>query len=279
MAELADTTRAPEDTCGPSEGHASLEDFIGDWCDSMGHEVRVSWAPHRNRGGELAVQLRKPGSNRDPIRLNIKSLGHGRFQCGHFEQDQDRSHTGKIVWADQRNKGKVSEWERRCARSRSRSHGRSRGGTVRVDQQHLQSNLHLAYFGGHPRYLSPPRPAPPTTWQGARPAEPIMPGPPPVSVLRDVCTPGAWAPPPPQEVKSAMSDGTLFFKASSPLPDTPSAAATEEPSVSEKQAKADQLDSAVEKYEQMLIQKASPDPFWGASAQACRQGVAPSGGA
>lgn len=146
-----------------------LEDFVGEWRDSLGHEVRVRWAHQGNLAGELDVQLIRFRSN-NRIRLNVKALGQGQFQCGHFKLKLDESSVEKIVWGDERIKGKVSVWERQRQQGRSRSRSRSPNqrrrncGCVFMGKVALRCIEHLP--------LLPPR-----------------------SVLHDISTPGAWAPP------------------------------------------------------------------------------------
>jgi len=148
-----------------------LENFIGEWRDSMGHQVRVRWAQQGNAAGELDVVLLRPfSSSRNQIRLNIKALDQGKFQCGHFELELGKSSAEKIVWGDMRKKGKVSVWEREEPGARSRSRSRSPSqrrrncGCVFIGKVALRCIDHL-----------PPLP--------------------PRSVLHDISTPGAWAPP------------------------------------------------------------------------------------
>jgi len=85
-----------------------LEDFLGEWRDSMGNKVDVEWARNTSRG-QLEVLLSKKG--RDIIRLNVKQLGPGRFACGHYQLEVEKSSPFKIVWED-RTKNKLSIWER-----------------------------------------------------------------------------------------------------------------------------------------------------------------------
>jgi len=149
-----------------------LEDFIGQWRDTLGHEVHVKWAQQGNRAGELDVELMKPRSNNRGIRLNVQALGQGRFQCGHFELKLEESSADKIVWGDmRRTNGRVSVWDQKKtdsgrARSRSRSSNRRQPkcGCVLWGKVMMRCNAHLP--------LLPPR-----------------------SVLHDISTPGAWAPP------------------------------------------------------------------------------------
>ncbi|CAE8585800.1 unnamed protein product [Polarella glacialis] len=120
----APSARPPEDGAGSAresarDGSGSapltqlrIEDFLGNWRDSMGNDVRVDWS----RGGatsrgQLDVELSKPRGGRDPIRLNVKLSG-GRFSCGHYDLQVEQSHLRRIVWFDCRNKGKNSTWER-----------------------------------------------------------------------------------------------------------------------------------------------------------------------
>lgn len=166
MASIDNSSQA-----SASNSALRLQDFLGEWRDSMGHQVRVAWARPGNRAGELDVQLLRPRSDsRDPIRLNVKALGQGQFQCGHFELKLDDSSADKIVWSNKRANGKLSVWERGApsgrARSRSRSpmQRRQRCGCVLTAKIALRCVDHLP--------LLPPR-----------------------SVLQDIQTPGAWAPP------------------------------------------------------------------------------------
>lgn len=89
-----------------------METFLGAWRDSMGNKVQVEWARPGSRGGQLDVRLSKPRSDRDPIRLNIKHLGSGRFSCGHYDLNIEESDAQYIVWEDYKKKGKRSVWER-----------------------------------------------------------------------------------------------------------------------------------------------------------------------
>lgn len=148
-----------------SNDAVQLESFLGEWRDSLGHRVHVAWAPK----GELDVQLLKPHSTRvdcRPISLKLKALGQGQFQCGHFELKLDKSSAEKIVWADVNVKGKQSIWERDVHRGRSRSRSQPRRvcGCASTRKVVLRCVEHLP--------LLPPR-----------------------SVLHDISTPGAWAPP------------------------------------------------------------------------------------
>merc|ERR1711971_847653 len=78
-----------------------------------GNNVFVQRARAGNRGGQLDVELSKPrGGGGHPIKLNVKSLGPGRFSCGHYDIDLERSNLNRIVWVDHRNLGKSSIWIR-----------------------------------------------------------------------------------------------------------------------------------------------------------------------
>lgn len=191
---------SPIDNSLASEGVAMrLDDFVGQWRDTLGHTVHVRWARLGNRAGELDVELVKPRCNNRSIRLNVKALGQGRFQCGHFELKLDESSPEKIVWADMRIKGKVSVWDQKKteshrARSRSRSSGRCQPkcGCVLMGKVMLRCNEH----------------------------QPMMP---PRSVLHDISTPGAWAPPAiPVEapVKPCQAPPSLWIGASQSSPPT-----------------------------------------------------------
>lgn len=146
-----------------------LEDFLGEWRDSLGHQVRVKWSQQGSLAGELDVQLLRPRSN-TRVRLNVKALGQGQFQCGHFELKLDTSSVEKMVWGDKRIKGKVSIWEREGSNGRTRSRSRSpiqrhqNCGCVFTRKVSLRCVDH----------------------------QPLMA---PRSVLHDISTPGAWAPP------------------------------------------------------------------------------------
>jgi len=87
-----------------------LNAFIGEWRDSMGNKVSVSWARPGNRGGQLNVELIKPSGGR--TRLNVKQGDDGRVSCGHYTLDDQQSQPNRIVWADYRNSRRVSVWER-----------------------------------------------------------------------------------------------------------------------------------------------------------------------
>ncbi|CAE7264154.1 unnamed protein product [Symbiodinium necroappetens] len=73
-----------------------LEDFLGDWHDTMGNKVSVEWARNTSRG-QLDVALSK--------------RGNGRFSCGHYQLEDKTSSPYKIVWVDNRHKGKQSIWD------------------------------------------------------------------------------------------------------------------------------------------------------------------------
>lgn len=87
-----------------------LEDFLGEWHDTMGHKVTVEWACTNTSRGQLEVELSKKG--KEPIRLNVKQLGPGRFSCGHYQLEVEQSSQYKIVWEDCKQKSKQSVWER-----------------------------------------------------------------------------------------------------------------------------------------------------------------------
>eukprot|EP00931_Biecheleriopsis_adriatica_P061574 TRINITY_DN37028_c0_g1_i1.p1 TRINITY_DN37028_c0_g1~~TRINITY_DN37028_c0_g1_i1.p1 ORF type:complete len:619 (-),score=107.37 TRINITY_DN37028_c0_g1_i1:26-1882(-) len=105
MFHMPDRGRPPADVL-------HLEDFLGDWHDTMGNLVSVDWSRSQRNRGELDVALSKPRSGRDPIRLNVKQLSAGRFACGHYELEVGKSNPHKIVWVDCRNQSKTSVWER-----------------------------------------------------------------------------------------------------------------------------------------------------------------------
>jgi hypothetical protein len=92
----------------------TLETFLGNWRDSMGNDVMVRWAPPDSRGGPLDVSLSRPSpSGRGPeIKLGVKAQGGGRFVCGHYDLDVEKSSTMRVVWLDSRTNGKSSVWER-----------------------------------------------------------------------------------------------------------------------------------------------------------------------
>jgi len=147
-----------------------LEDFIGKWRDSIGHQVSVTWARKGQSSGELDVQLRRPHAGSRPIHLNVKALGQSQFQCGHFELKLDESSTEKIVWGNTRNSGKDSVWQRDEHSDRARSRSRSSSQRRRNCGCVMMGKVALRCVD-HPPLL-PPR-----------------------SVLHDISTPGAWAPP------------------------------------------------------------------------------------
>lgn len=179
-----------------SNNALQLQDFLGEWRDSMGHQVRVMWAWPGNRAGELDVQLLRPHSTRrDHIRLNVKALGQGQFQCGHFELKVDNSSVDKIVWGDVRVKGKVSVWEREAPGSRTRSRSRTRS-PIQHQQKCgcvLKGKVALRCIDHLP--LLPPR-----------------------SVLHDISTPGAWAPPAKaSEIAEKLSEEDQLFENAPPV--------------------------------------------------------------
>lgn len=93
-----------------------LATFLGGWVDSMGNSVQVDWARptcgNEMQGQSLDVQLVRPGSGRQPIRLKVIQLEDGSFKCGHFELDVGQSSSIKIVWGDKWNRSKLSIWKR-----------------------------------------------------------------------------------------------------------------------------------------------------------------------
>lgn len=170
QTEAADAT-LPQTEAADTEAALRLEHFLGEWRDSMGHRVRVNWAHPSNMAGELDVQLARPSSSsRHVIHLNVKALGDGKFQCGHFQLKIEQSSVDKIVWGDLRVKGKVSVWERREQKDEagSRSQSRSRSPVLRRQVRCCvwTSRCVLRCVDHRPR-----------------------------SVLEDISTPGAWAPP------------------------------------------------------------------------------------
>eukprot|EP00931_Biecheleriopsis_adriatica_P007372 TRINITY_DN108662_c0_g1_i1.p1 TRINITY_DN108662_c0_g1~~TRINITY_DN108662_c0_g1_i1.p1 ORF type:complete len:618 (+),score=150.85 TRINITY_DN108662_c0_g1_i1:78-1931(+) len=164
-----------------------LRTFLGEWRDSLGNTVNVEWAKPGQRGGQLNVLLSKPRSNRDPIKLDVKAIGRGRFVCGHYDLDLDESNEDRIVWADCRNRGKSSIWLREgVKRERSRSRSRSRGRSARGlgGRHQLQPIAPQASYG---------LPSPAAYWAGAVPSWQSAPA---VSaVASSGPTPGAWVPP------------------------------------------------------------------------------------
>eukprot|EP00971_Amphidinium_carterae_P345903 6487091-Amphidinium_carterae.1 len=89
-----------------------LEDFLGDWKDSMGNFVEVSFARSGNRGGQLDVVLKKPRGHQDPIRLNVKQHHDGHFTCGHYNLAESETRPDYIVWEDYRSGSRRSVWTR-----------------------------------------------------------------------------------------------------------------------------------------------------------------------
>jgi len=89
-----------------------LENFIGDWRDSMGNDVLVQWAKPGSRGGQLDVQLSKARGGGNVIKLNVKQLGDGRFTCGHYDCDASQTDVRRVTWVDHRNTQKRSIWDR-----------------------------------------------------------------------------------------------------------------------------------------------------------------------
>eukprot|EP00747_Dinoflagellata_sp_TGD_P186068 gnl/TRDRNA2_/TRDRNA2_42909_c0_seq1.p1 gnl/TRDRNA2_/TRDRNA2_42909_c0~~gnl/TRDRNA2_/TRDRNA2_42909_c0_seq1.p1 ORF type:complete len:364 (+),score=53.58 gnl/TRDRNA2_/TRDRNA2_42909_c0_seq1:94-1092(+) len=161
-----------------SGGGVVLEDFIGKWRDSLGNDVHVEWARPNNRGGQLDVTLQKPrGGN--VIKLNVKSLGHGRFCCGHYDLDERNSDDMRIIWEDSKNRSKTSIWDRQGSPPRNRHRDGDRGydGGYGYDRGR----------GGMP----PPGGGPPGAWGAPLPPQPGSQGP----WVPHTPTPGAWVPP------------------------------------------------------------------------------------
>eukprot|EP00929_Paragymnodinium_shiwhaense_P015657 TRINITY_DN12374_c0_g3_i1.p1 TRINITY_DN12374_c0_g3~~TRINITY_DN12374_c0_g3_i1.p1 ORF type:complete len:337 (+),score=55.59 TRINITY_DN12374_c0_g3_i1:147-1157(+) len=170
-----------------------LEDFLGEWRDTMGNNVTVEWPrkDERGRGTQLDVQLAKSSGRGNPIRLNVKAMGHGRFVCGHYDLDVGLSHSGKIVWLDSRS-DRRSVWERRHGeddrRSRSRSRGRSGYGYRSQPPPHAWGGWPPPPGAAPPGHLPGPPPGPPPgSWGGTREDR--------GSVWTQTSTPGAWVPP------------------------------------------------------------------------------------
>lgn len=105
--------RPPGTFAAPAgQGAVDLPAFLGRWRDTMGNEVQVDWARPGSRGGQLDVTLSRPRGGREPIKLCVKARGSGRFACGHYDLDTQKSTLDRIIWLDSRNKGKDSVWER-----------------------------------------------------------------------------------------------------------------------------------------------------------------------
>lgn len=96
-----------------SKGPLLLDALLGRWYDSKGHNVQVSWAKPGARG-QLDVELWKSKTQNywSPIKLSVKDLGDGHFNCGHFDMDVEKSTSSRIVWMDHRYAGQTSVWER-----------------------------------------------------------------------------------------------------------------------------------------------------------------------
>jgi len=273
LAQVADQRKppimtSPSDNSLASEASAMrLDDFIGQWRDTLGHEVHVRWARQGTRAGELDVELVKPRSNNRSIRLNVKALGQGRFQCGHFDLKLDESSADKIVWSDMRTKGKVSVWDQKKtdthrdrSRSRSSSRRQPKCGCVLMGKVMLRCNEH----------------------------QPLLP---PRSVLHDISTPGAWAPPvipaeapvAPCKAPPALWIGasqsslptaadTALFDISSKIEELAKAPPGTSPEIAEKLSEVDRL---FEAYDESLTQVATaaelPQPLALLSSDALQQ--------
>eukprot|EP00933_Yihiella_yeosuensis_P064255 TRINITY_DN6761_c0_g1_i3.p1 TRINITY_DN6761_c0_g1~~TRINITY_DN6761_c0_g1_i3.p1 ORF type:complete len:587 (-),score=147.52 TRINITY_DN6761_c0_g1_i3:273-2033(-) len=197
-----------------------IETFLGDWRDSLGNHVKVEWAKPGSRGGQLNVELSRPRSNRDPIRLDVKSVGRGRFACGHYDLDLDESNENRIVWLDVRNRGKNSVWTRQGSERRDRPdrpdrRGESRSGGPPPGGYFSSSGPPPGHGGSYGRLGGLPSPA--AYWATAMPAAyGHPPGPPqhqePPTPPRSAAassgpTPGAWVPPSPSESVSIVPVG------------------------------------------------------------------------
>ncbi|CAE8637986.1 unnamed protein product, partial [Polarella glacialis] len=188
-----------------------LETFLGEWRDSLGNLVEVDWAKPGSRGGQLNVLLSKPRSNRDPIRLDVKSVGRGRFVCGHYDLDLEDSNTYRIVWADSRNRGKNSVWQREgAARESSRGGGdygresRSGGSRASGSEASFHDTRPPGSWVGAGSSITPSwsashgLPSPAAYWATAAGGPGSWaPLPAPRSAAASAApTPGAWVPPP-----------------------------------------------------------------------------------
>ncbi|CAE7649181.1 magoh, partial [Symbiodinium pilosum] len=131
---------------------------------------------------------------RDPIRLDVKSVGRGRFVCGHYDLDLVESSEDRIVWADVRNRGKTSVWKRRGRRDASRSRSRGRNGIPRVKVvPALEAPPGGTWSAGYGL------PSPAAYWAQAAPWQE------PRSAVATGTTPGAWVPPRMEEVETIQS--------------------------------------------------------------------------
>mmetsp|Transcript_51097 Transcript_51097/g.94544 ORF Transcript_51097/g.94544 Transcript_51097/m.94544 type:complete len:270 (+) Transcript_51097:101-910(+) len=188
-----------------------LDDFLGDWKDSMGNIVEVSHARAGNRGGQLDVVLKKPRGNQDPIRLNVKQHHDGHFTCGHYNLAESETRLDYIVWEDYRNVSRRSIWTRDAGVSqydgnrvqqqnvsniRSSDQGstvddkgsweelkrRWRAGAVQAGADGVNADPGTRARSRSPRHPSVVQPAwtPPGPWRGG---------------WREVSTPGASVPP------------------------------------------------------------------------------------
>lgn len=103
-------------------GRIDISTFIGDWSDSLRHNV-VVW--ESNRG--LQVSLAKADGSGREILLTIKKAGPGGFVCGHYDLDAAESSDSKIVWRDNRFSDRITVWTRK---------GRDRGEREYREQDH-----------------------------------------------------------------------------------------------------------------------------------------------
>lgn len=174
-----------------------VETFLGNWRDSRGNDVKVEWAKPNSRGGQLSVTLNNPRSSRDPIKLDIKSMGRGRFICGHFDLDRDESTETRIVWADVKNPGKTSVWKREGADDEDDDRGRGDRARRSSRREALEPSRNGALEYGHGfawssaasagAWVSPWTMRPPGTWDLSSGA------------------PGSWMPPPPNQLAPSVT--------------------------------------------------------------------------
>eukprot|EP00933_Yihiella_yeosuensis_P018497 TRINITY_DN1515_c1_g1_i1.p1 TRINITY_DN1515_c1_g1~~TRINITY_DN1515_c1_g1_i1.p1 ORF type:complete len:761 (-),score=235.48 TRINITY_DN1515_c1_g1_i1:293-2575(-) len=93
-----------------------LNTFVGEWSDSLGHDVRVT-----SGGRGIQVSLRKPNGRGKDITLTIKKVG-SHFHCGHYDLDEKQSWYDRVVWIDRRRQDSRSVWTRKGSEGKTDRH-------------------------------------------------------------------------------------------------------------------------------------------------------------
>lgn len=82
--------------------------FLGDWVDSLGHDVTVLQA---RVGFEAVFSKRSSDGRGKEFRVKVEQLGARTFACGHYRFDASQSTPTSIVWRDLRRWKELSIWK------------------------------------------------------------------------------------------------------------------------------------------------------------------------